>query len=150
MKVEIAALAQSLECLQIELRRHELTMGNFVQRMQAALNDLLEASVQTTNLQAVAPERIAEPGMPRPLRTRQTRLYASGELTRKVLAILSTVDELSLKDLLIALQADKPGTQMASLRPCMTNLVQGGQVVWVRKSVYRLPERKPHLSVISR
>jgi hypothetical protein len=75
----------------------------------------------------------------------RSRRYGPGELGQAVLAILGGAEDVSLRDLL---QALKPGTSMASLRTCLTNLVRAGQVVWVRKGVYRLATRQSHLSVV--
>jgi hypothetical protein len=137
MKVEIAVLAQSIERIEIEL-----------QRCRACLADLLTESIQATHLRPAAPEPIAQTDVSRHGRTRRTQLYAYGEMRQKVLAIMGSVGEMSLTDLLHALEVEKPGTRISSVWTCCTNLVQDGQLVWVSKGVYRTPEHKPHLSVV--
>jgi hypothetical protein len=131
MKVELAILAQSIERIEIEL-----------QRCRACLADLLAESIQSTNPPAITPPPIAQP------RQTRTRLYGSGELARAILAVLEETEELSIREILRVLRVEKPGTQMGSLRPCLSNLVGDGLVLSVRKGVYRLPERRPHLSVV--
>jgi hypothetical protein len=131
MKVEIAILAQTIERIGVEL-----------QRCRACLADLLAESIQSTSAPSITPQPITQP------RQTRTRLYGSGELSSAVLSVLVGVDAMAITDLLRVLQAQKPGTQMAAVRPCVTHLVQDGKLIRVGKGVYRLRERTPHLSVV--